>query len=106
MKHVECVCDFNGNYKSPGVCADIYQLEDQFFLDFQGDWEFYDSRLTDSIVLEHAFNVTGIDFNEINDILNGPAAKAADFILSLKKITESDLIALTAAAAVAQTANA
>ena len=41
-KHIECISDFCGNYKSPGAWADIFERADGTrYIGLGGGWEFY-----------------------------------------------------------------
>lgn len=90
---IECVCDFNGNHRSPGVAADTYRHdENRVVMVLQGAWSYYDERLSDEIIDEFMFDVTGIDSNLLSNVLDGPAAAATDYVLALPRIVRPRLM--------------
>jgi len=84
---IECVCDFNGNNRCPGVAADTYHHEDRVVMVLTGGWCYYDKRLSDEIIDEFMFDVTGADSDALSEILDGPAKEATDYVLSLPRIS-------------------
>jgi len=86
MEHLECVHDFCGNetQQAPGVSADVFLEEGKRLLRLNGDWAWYDKRITPEHVAYFWFDVDRVTNDELFAIFELGSTEIADFIVGLE----------------------
>lgn len=80
---LECICDFNGNDRKPGIDADYYVHTDgRNAIILGGGWEFYNPGFA-PYVCEILWTDKSVD--ELHTIFDGTFAEILAFVSALQK---------------------
>lgn len=77
---VECICDLNGNDRSPGYDADYYKDGEQGYIALGGQWEYYKSEFSDLVCRFLPVNETP---EQLHVIFDGTLSEIYDYVSSL-----------------------